>query len=50
MVSVTANKSAWLLAEALNTSPEFSLNLQTTHVLSVNRHGNPVQPLVATGI
>ena len=30
-------ETAWLLSEALNTSPEFWLNLQASHDLSVNR-------------
>jgi addiction module HigA family antidote len=39
--------TAWLLAEAFNTSPEFWLNLQAIHDLSVNRPDHHVQPLVA---
>ncbi len=39
--------TAWLLAEALNTSPEFWLNLQATHDLSVHKPKNHVEPLVA---
>ncbi len=39
--------TAWLLAEALNTSPEFWLNLQAVHDLSANRPDYHVQPLVA---
>ncbi len=42
--------TAWLLAEALNTSPEFWLNLQAIHDLSANRPDHHVQPLVAAGI
>ena len=42
--------TAWLLAEALNTSPEFWLNLQAAHDLSANRPDHHVQPLVAAGI
>ncbi len=42
--------TAWLLAEALNTSPEFWLNLQAVHDLSANRPDHHVQPLVAVGI
>jgi len=41
--------TAWLLAEALNTSPEFWLNLQAIHDLSANRPDHHVQPLVAAG-
>lgn len=40
--------TAWLLAEALNTSPEFWLNLQAVHDLSANRPDHHVQPLVAS--
>jgi addiction module HigA family antidote len=43
-------ETAWLLAEALNTSPEFWLNLQAAHDLSANRPDHHVQPLVAAGI
>ncbi len=42
--------TAWLLAEALNTSPEFWLNLQAIHDLSANRPDHHVQPLVAAGL
>lgn len=42
--------TAWLLAEALNTSPEFWLNLQAIHDLSANRPEHHVEPLVAAGI
>ena len=30
-------ETAWLLSEALRTTPEFWLNLQSTHDLSANR-------------
>ena len=43
-------ETAWLLPEALNTSPEFWLNLQAVHDLSANRPDHHVQPLVAVGI
>ena len=43
-------ETAWLLAEALNTSPEFWLNLQAVHDLSANRPDHHIQPLVAVGI
>ncbi len=39
--------TAWLLSEAFNTSPEFWLNLQATHDLSLHKPKNHVQPLVA---
>ncbi|MCP3909165.1 MAG: HigA family addiction module antidote protein [Oceanicoccus sp.] len=43
-------ETAWLLAEAFNTSPEFWLNLQASHDLSANRPDHHVQSLVAVGI
>ena len=39
-------QTAWLFAEALNTSPEFWLNLQALHDLSANRPEHHLQPLV----
>jgi len=39
--------TAWRLAEAFNTSPEFWLNLQATHDLSVHKPENHVGPLAA---
>jgi len=41
--------TAWLLSEALNTTPQFWLNLQSVHDLSANRPENHVEPLVAVG-
>lgn len=38
--------TAWLLSEALNTSPEFWLNLQTTYELSTYKPTSHVQPLL----
>ena len=43
-------ETAWLFSEALRTTPEFWLNLQSTHDLSANRPNRHVQPLVAAGI
>ena len=40
-------ETAWLLSEALRTTPEFWLNLQSIHDLSANRPDNHVEPLVA---
>jgi len=37
--------TAWLLAGALGTTPEFWLNLQATYDLAVNRPGHQVQKL-----
>lgn len=39
--------TAWLLSEAFNTSPEFWLNLQATHDLSLHKPKSHVQPLVS---
>ena len=42
-------ETAWLLSEALETTPEFWLNLQAVHDLSSSRPERHVQPLtVAT--
>ena len=41
--------TAWLLSEAFSTSPEFWLNLQTTHDLSSHKPTTPIQPLAAMG-
>jgi len=38
---------AWLFSEAFNTSPEFWLNLQTTHDLSAHRPTRHIEPIVA---
>ena len=37
--------TAWLLSEALKTSPEFWLNLQSVHDLTAHRPEHHVQPL-----
>jgi len=38
-------QTAWLLAQAFNTSPEFWLNLQSAHDLAKNRPAKSVEPL-----
>jgi len=38
--------TAWLLSEAFSTSPEFWLNLQATHDLSIHKPEKHVQPLL----
>lgn len=43
-------ETAWLLSEALNTSPEFWLNLQATHDLSASRPTRHIQPLQAAAV
>lgn len=40
-------ETAWLLSEALNTTPEFWMNLQATHDLARSRPSTPVGPLAA---
>jgi len=42
--------TAWLLSEALNTSPEFWLSLQATHDLSSHKPKKRVKPLVAIDV
>ena len=39
--------TAWLLSEAFDTSPEFWLNLQSMHDLSVNRPNRHIKSLKA---
>ncbi|EAZ97902.1 hypothetical protein MELB17_13557 [Marinobacter sp. ELB17] len=43
-------ETAWLLSEALRTTPEFWLNLQSIHELSANRPSHHIEPLVAAGM
>ena len=38
-------ETAWLLAQAFRTTPQFWLNLQTQHDLAVNKPQNQVKPL-----
>ena len=38
-------ETAWLLSGALGTTPEFWLNLQATHDLSLNRPARHIEPL-----
>ena len=40
-------ETAWLFSEALCTTPEFWLNLQSTYDLSANRPDHHVEPLAA---
>lgn len=44
-----SSETAWLLSEAFSTSPEFWLNLQATHDLSLHKPTTHIQPLVAIG-
>jgi len=43
-------ETAWLLSEALRTTPEFWLNLQSIHDLSANRPDHHVKPLIAANM
>ena len=43
-------ETAWLFSEALNTTPEYWLNLQAVHDLSANRPQHHIEPLVAAGM
>ena len=42
-------KTAWLLAQAFDTTPEFWLNLQTNRDLALNRPSKTVPPLRRVG-
>jgi addiction module HigA family antidote len=42
-------ETAWLLAQALDTTPEFWINLQTNHDLAVNRPSKVIPPLRRAG-
>ncbi|MGI9197628.1 MAG: HigA family addiction module antitoxin [Candidatus Nanopelagicales bacterium] len=39
-------ETAWLLAQALRTTPEFWVNLQSAHDLALTRPARAVRPLV----
>jgi addiction module HigA family antidote len=43
-------ETAWLLSEALRTTPEFWLNLQSIHDLSANRPEHHIPPLTAVSM
>lgn len=40
-------ETAWLLAQALDTTPQFWINLQTNHDLAKSRPKRRVRPIVA---
>lgn len=40
-------ETAWLLSEALGTTPEFWINLQTAHDLARSRPSRPIGPMAA---
>lgn len=43
------SETAWLLAQAFETSPEFWINLQTNHDLARNRPHKAIPPLRKAG-
>jgi addiction module HigA family antidote len=43
------SETAWLLAQAFKTSPEFWVNLQSNHDLALTRPESEVEPLVGVG-
>lgn len=43
-------ETAWLLSDALNTSPEFWLNLQSAHDLSASRPSQHVEPFQSVAV
>lgn len=42
-------ETAWLLSQALNTTPEFWINLQANYDLARSRPARQVEPLAAVG-
>jgi addiction module HigA family antidote len=40
-------QTAWLLSQALNTTPEFWVNLQTAYDLALSRPEKAIEPVVA---
>ena len=42
-------ETAWLLSQALNTTPEFWVNLQAAHDLARSRPSEPVRQVAAVG-
>jgi plasmid maintenance system antidote protein VapI len=42
-------ETAWLLSQALGTTPEFWVNLQTTHDLAVSRPSRRLPAVRRTG-
>lgn len=40
-------ETAWLLSQALNTTPEFWINLQTAHDLALSRPAKTIEPVAA---
>lgn len=42
-------ESAWLLAQAFGTTPEFWVNLQAAHDLAIQKPNRSVKPLRKTG-
>ncbi len=42
-------ETAWLLAQAFTTTPDFWINLQTAHDLALSRPAKAIPPLAALG-
>ena len=42
-------ETAWLLAQAFDTTPDFWMNLQTNHDLALNRPKKELPPLLKAG-
>jgi len=42
-------ETAWLLSQALNTTPEFWINLQTAHDLARTKPEKSIEPLAKVG-
>jgi antitoxin HigA-1 len=43
-------ETAWLLSQALSTTPEFWLNLQSAHDLAKTRPGRKIRPVSRRGV
>jgi addiction module HigA family antidote len=43
-------ETAWLLSEAFSTTPDFWINLQTSHDLAKSRPRRTITPLVAAAV
>jgi addiction module HigA family antidote len=43
------SETAWLLAQALGTTPQFWMNLQSAHDLATGRPDHQVEPVARTG-
>lgn len=43
------SETAWLLAQALGTTPQFWMNLQSAHDLAIGRPSRNVEPIARAG-